>query len=120
MNMSREEFLSTINFEHADRLGVSEVKKEMMIEIYSNLWSVLKRPDMFASTGDDAVIQVRSLEYILQTLWGFERDARYHRYHFEIKGCTCPYMDNREVYGTVLEYHNDDCPFHGNNKHEKL
>lgn len=120
MNMSREEFLNNVNWAYSITLGISDEKQDIMMSVYSEIWSITNRPEMFAKTGADAVVQIRSLEYLLQTLWGFERDARFHRYCFEIKGCTCPRMDNRDAHGTDLVFHNNDCPFHGNNRYEEL
>lgn len=51
-------------------------------------------------------------EYILQGIWGFPLDPNYHMF-WEMEGCTCPRMDNRDSWGTNYHYYNYDCPIHG-------
>ena len=51
-------------------------------------------------------------EYCLQATWGFSLDLNYHMF-WEMEGCTCPKMDNRDSWGTMYHYYNMDCPIHG-------
>jgi hypothetical protein len=51
-------------------------------------------------------------EYELQALWGFPLDSNYHMF-WDMAGCTCPRMDNRDSWGYDLHYYNGSCPIHG-------
>ena len=51
-------------------------------------------------------------EYVLQELWGFPLDPNFHMF-WEMEGCTCPNVDNRDTWGTPYHYYNYDCPIHG-------
>jgi hypothetical protein len=50
-------------------------------------------------------------EYILQDLWGFDRDPKYH-FSYEFPHCTCPKLDNDDAY-PYMRYIHGDCPIHG-------
>lgn len=52
-------------------------------------------------------------EYRLQELWGFPKNAAYHRF-WDAKGCTCPKMDNDDAYPSGHYVINQNCPLHGN------
>lgn len=54
---------------------------------------------------------LEELEYYLQELWGFSRDARFHK-SWEYPGCTCPQLDNINVYPN-RRIINSECPIHG-------
>ena len=56
---------------------------------------------------------VESLEYTLQVLWLFDPNPAYHTHWYEIKGCTCPKMDNQDCFGSEEFFIDGDCPFHG-------
>lgn len=60
----------------------------------------------------DLDVQVTQLEFNLQDLWGFERDARYHRF-WERPKCKCSKLDNSDSY-PYIQYINGNCPLHGN------
>jgi hypothetical protein len=57
-------------------------------------------------------LDLQELEFHLQDLWGFSRDARYHRF-WEYPKCTCPKLDNEDRYATGFVIVNSDCPLHG-------
>lgn len=57
-------------------------------------------------------LQLQELEFHLQDLWGFSRDARYHRF-WEYPKCICPKSDNIDRYATGFAIVNSDCPLHG-------
>ena len=113
-----EEFLESINWSLAKERGLSDDQIDDLRKVYIELWSLATRPKMYSKNGADAVGQMHSLEYILQMMWGFGRDVNYHRYHFDIKGCTCPYLDNMELIGVDMMIVSANCPFHGDTKYE--
>lgn len=58
----------------------------------------LLRPEMFLP--DDKVVDViAGFEYALQALWAFDSDAAKHKYWNKVKGCSCPQLDNDELWG---------------------
>ena len=58
--------------------------------------------------------RVTRIEFIQQDLWKFGRDENFHNW-YEVPGCKCPKMDNRERKGTKYGIVNCGCPIHGNN-----
>lgn len=54
---------------------------------------------------------VRDIEFTMQGLWGFSRDAEFHTHWLDLKGCTCPKLDNLERIpcGRIT---NTSCPWH--------
>ena len=69
-------------------------------------------------TGNDIVIlhklanKLTEIEFQLQELWGFNKDADFHRFWLTPK-CICPKMDNEENYGDIYSIISDNCPLHG-------
>ena len=53
-----------------------------------------------------------ALEFEQQRLWKFQKDRNFH-YWFNLPGCKCPVMDNRDRYGTKYRVVSHDCPAHG-------
>ena len=58
--------------------------------------------------------ELKSIEFELQELWGFEQDANYHLLVGEgyIPHCTCPLIDNKELLGTSKRIYMSNCPIH--------
>jgi len=55
---------------------------------------------------------ITELDFKLQEAWGFDRNARMHRF-WELPGCSCPQMDNEERLGTGFHIIDGLCPIHG-------
>lgn len=56
---------------------------------------------------------ITDIEFKLQDLWGFQRNADFHRF-WEVPKCICPKLDNEDRWGLpVGRYYNKDCPVHG-------
>lgn len=53
------------------------------------------------------------LQFLLQDLWGFTKDARFHRF-WDVPGCTCCKLDNEDMYPTGRYIISSDCKIHGN------
>ena len=56
---------------------------------------------------------VTEIEFQLQNVWRFNQDLVYHKF-WELPKCSCPKMDNEDVYGTGHRYINSNCIYHGN------
>lgn len=52
------------------------------------------------------------LEFKLQGLWGFPKNADYHRW-WVIPKCSCPKLDNDDNIGTPWKIYDDNCIIHG-------
>lgn len=59
-------------------------------------------------------LDLQEVEFELQALWGFEKDVKFHRF-WEYPKCECPRLDNMDAY-PHLQYINNNCPLHGNQK----
>ena len=99
LNLAKERNLSPetiedIEFLHCVRDNLNKLRLTKKVEraLYLKAWT--------------------SNEYLLQTLWGFSKDAAYHRF-WDAEGCTCPKLDNDDAYPTGYYIINQDCPLHG-------
>lgn len=97
----------------AESRGISVQQMDAMNIVYKYLHALLKRPEMYCVDPKQAVEVLQGLEYTLQAMWGFGYSKEFHSYWFEIKGCTCPKLDNRDAFGGERRYLNLDCPYHG-------
>lgn len=61
-------------------------------------------------------LDIQECEFELQELWGFSKDARFHKF-WELPKCTCPKIDNADAYPTGYYIYSDNCPIHGNSKY---
>jgi len=104
-----------INQKLADKRSISEESRELILEYQNQLKLINKNIDDYTDViGYKGVSElVRDIEFQLQKLWGFEQDDKYHYHWFNVKGCTCPKLDNQEVLGTGKSWFNFSCPFHG-------
>lgn len=55
--------------------------------------------------------ELEQLEFLLQDAWKFPRNANFHRF-WEMPHCTCPKMDNDDVYPSGYYVRNLSCPIH--------
>jgi hypothetical protein len=99
----------------ADKQGLTDADREDLDKVYEELFYALEHPEVFA----DIEANVRQIEFNLQRLWRFPEDPKFHRYQLEIKGCTCPKLDNYELIGhTADRYRVSDCPWHWSAEHQ--
>ena len=91
--------------------NVSEESQAALCVLYEKLYHILEHPEDYK----DVVGLVNGVEYALQLLWNFPPNSDYHKYSFQIKGCTCPLIDNLDMIGTSMRYYNASCPIHGVN-----
>lgn len=106
-----------INKKLADRIGLSnkvqaeigkwQQWKESLLTLISQLGVITDKPTIHV-----LVVAWKENEFKLQRLWGFDEDARYHRF-FDLPHCNCPVLDNLERLGTDYQIHNQNCPIHG-------
>ena len=93
--------------EDVEALVISHELKEVIFDMASNASEIgnKKALKMLAN-------MFELLEFEQQTLWKFDRNSNFH-YWFDIPGCSCPKMDNRDRIGTEYRIMIDTCPIHG-------
>lgn len=97
----------------ADKQGLSQDERIALEVIYERMNAILARPGMYGDPQDIPDI-ISGFEYVLQALWNFPMEPKFHRYQLEITGCTCPLLDNYELIGhTTVRVVDTTCPFHG-------
>jgi len=57
--------------------------------------------------------ELEKLEYLQQTLWGFEKNSDWHRW-YAVPQCSCPYYKNEKLWGKPGKWVNVKCSVHGN------
>ena len=55
--------------------------------------------------------KLTDIEYNMQILYGEDEDISFHRF-WETPKCTCPKIDNLEIYPSETPYFDKDCPIH--------
>ena len=60
----------------------------------------------------ELAMDLQEVEFHLQELWGFPRDARFHKF-WDYPKCTCPKVDNEDNYPTGFYIIDKECPLHG-------
>lgn len=97
------------NEELADRQGLNETQRLELDVTYELLIDALKNPENYANVEKT----VTELEFRLQRQWKFPEDSKFHRYQTQIRGCTCPKLDNADLVGySAARYRVSDCPWH--------
>lgn len=70
-------------------------------------------PETFTCENVNPVQLIEDIEFALQGVWKFARNPAYHLHWLDIKGCTCPKMDNKDPFyyggGKIIM---GDCPWH--------
>jgi hypothetical protein len=54
-----------------------------------------------------------AIEFDIQEKWNFTRNYDFHRF-WENPHCTCPYLDNKDKWGTSYYVVSGSCPIHKN------
>lgn len=93
----------------ANQQQLTEETRLELDETYKDLFFAFDNPEVF----DNIERVVQNLEFRLQELWGFPQDPKFHRYQQHIKGCTCPVIDNMDLFGhDASRYRTSNCPWH--------
>lgn len=103
----------TINKKLAARQELSEREIVAIEEVQRHLDVFLKRPTFYTREEDCSEV-VTAFEFVLQKLWGFPLDKKFHKYQNDLKGCLCPSLDNRDLVGVDEgRWVDQNCPYHG-------
>lgn len=97
-----------------DRIDdMTEAELECLRAMHRLLAEVKETPQ---SSKYDPVQFIEDMEYTMQGIWGFSRDRSYHTHWKELKGCTCPKLDNAmgmpyRITTVSCPHHNPETPF---------
>ena len=58
------------------------------------------------------VEKLEKLEFAMQKAWGFTQDVKFHSWWNRAPHCTCPRIDNDDMFGTGLRIISSDCILH--------
>jgi hypothetical protein len=114
--------IAWLNPELIKKQGLSKTDVLKLAQKHSERHKLKEVMKAFLEKGDFSSLrkkakEMTALEFELQDLWRFERDESFHEW-YELPGCTCPKMDNRERKGTKYQMCNSDCPLHGEDAQE--
>lgn len=101
-----------INLELAAKRNLPLSKINAIDALHHELNCYLNRPLFYFSSYKEACQHVERIEFVLQGLWGFPINDRFHSYWHQFKECTCPNLDNSERMGTGDRVIRTDCPVH--------
>ena len=91
-------------WENVDKI---KEKHQIKLEIYNDIKQTTDKKELKL-----LVNALTNTENQLQELWGFSKDAKFHRF-WQTPKCTCPKMDNEDAYPTGYYNISADCPLHG-------
>lgn len=97
---------------------MNTAERMAVVVLHQILDEVKNNPERYVDPekGLSPVQLIEDMEYTLQGLWKFPRDSNYHTHWMEIKGCTCPKMDNKDpLYFGQGKIRVSDCPWHWRN-----
>lgn len=106
--MSDENVVLTLS-ERWERMD--EQEQEAVSAMHGALQYMKDYPENYSNP----VQAIEDMEFALQGLWKFSRDANYHTHWLHISGCRCPIMMNREAFGLPKIFHKE-CKWHGSKK----
>jgi hypothetical protein len=103
----------------AQRLNVSVENVREIARLHVTRYEICTAAEALNPTSAEDNINIRILhanfvdnEFKLQELWGFDRNANFHRF-WEFPHCTCPNMDNNDRLGSSYHVIDMSCPVHG-------
>ena len=106
------------NKQLADARNIPQGNRDAIDVLHTRLKTFLHRSEMWVDDKEAPEI-VRAYEFVLQDLWQFPLDDKFHSYTFDLKRCTCPKIDNMERVGrTSTRIYSGDCPHHGGRVHD--
>ena len=94
-------------------LGMSKSQQEFVKAAHALLREIKDSPETFTRENVDPAQLIEDIEFSLHGVWKFVRNSAYHSHWLDIKGCTCPKMDNKDPFyyggGKIIV---SDCPWH--------
>lgn len=108
--MSESNGKSKVNIKEAYK-ALNTQERMTITVLHQMLDDIKQHPERY----EKPVQLIEDIEYSLQGLWKFPRDSSYHTHWLEIKGCTCPRLDNQDYLG-FGKIRVSDCPWHWTDK----
>ena len=98
--------------EHFLENSPSGVKNREVIEILFEFKEAIAGMSSPYSNFKEMHQDLHELDFSIQEAFGFPQNKDFHRF-WEYPGCSCPYIDNFDTWGTSSHYYNENCPVHG-------
>lgn len=98
-----------INRELAEERGLSEETIMEIERLQEERHDLLDNPERHASCPSKAQERLTSIEYALQSLWGFPLNDEYHRLQNQMRGCLCSSPKGSSLLWGIRPH----CPYHG-------
>ena len=102
-----------INWNFAMQQGMSYYDILEFEYLCHSMDKLLSKPERYAEKHIDVPMLIQQIEFNMQQACGFVCNANFHKYWFQVKGCSCPKMDNRERIGTKFSVIDMNCMWHG-------
>ena len=113
---SKDEYLVKYK-ELRDRVDKDRISNNKNLEkLKTCLLEKLKIHDIIENTDenlDQYYKKLTDIEYNLQLLYGEDEDISFHKF-WETPKCTCPKIDNLEIYPSDKPFFDKNCPIHKN------
>lgn len=97
-----------INHDLVEQLSISDENVHRIKLLQEDRDSLLAQPWEHAETPLMAQERLQSIEFALQSTWGFALDNSFHRLYTYMYGCKCDL-----VKGSSLFRVSPSCPYHG-------
>lgn len=98
-------------------IGKQKVKEkniEKLLEIYIEGLCIeykMRDEEYLKENRKELTDQWTNNQYKLQELWGFEKNIKMHKF-WNVPNCTCPKLDNEDIYPSEKYWTNANCPVH--------
>lgn len=94
--------------------GLSQLQVNNIIDLHKHKKNIFNEMEKTSSKKQlkDLAKKVEDIEFQLQFLWGFPQDENFH-YWWQVPQCSCPKLDNQDLYGTNHRIINPNCKVHG-------
>lgn len=96
--------------------NISDEDLQSIVAGHCVRYTLCKKAESLPDTEVDHIKQLHEQfiqnEYSLQSLWGFDPNSNFHRW-WDFPHCSCPTLDNEDLYGTKYDIHVQGCIIHG-------
>ena len=111
---TKKEVFDSLNKDLLDKQKVGSKQLDKLLDLYIEKEKVFKELSQATELEDivEKTLIWTAIEFEIQEHWNFKRDYAFHRF-WENPHCTCPYLDNKDRWGTNYYVVSQSCPIHG-------
>ncbi len=95
----------------AEEQGVTEAGLSVIKSLHKHNLEIQEAFSVGQMSSEEYVEEWTKTQFDLQEAWGFPMNAKFHRF-WEMKGCTCPRMDNEDNYPHGFYTYSGSCKVH--------